>query len=140
MHWFVYAIILISGGVGIHLFSKLSRDLIHPSYAIFISSGVYFIAASIYFFSTGGREYIMETSGKGLLIASLAGVCVAAANMALFYMYKSGAPISVALPATRMVTIVLAVIIGIFFFAEKLSLLKLLGIACSIVAITLFMI
>lgn len=55
----------------------------------------------------------------------------------MIYMYKSEAPLSLAVPIVRMGAAVIAATVGILFFQERILAIHMLGIALSIVAVIL---
>ncbi len=137
MHWLVYTLVVITGGVGIHAFSKLAKPYIDPIYTFLLAGGVFFAISIVTFLMVGGREHIAQTPTKGIVFALCAGVATAVANLGVFLMYKAGAPMSVAMPITRTSTAVLAVLLGFFLFAEKLTFVNLTGVAFAVAAIVL---
>lgn len=54
-----------------------------------------------------------------------------------FYMFKAGAPMSLATPIARFLPAVLAVILGVFYFHETLKMTQILGLVLSFVAVFL---
>lgn len=137
MHWLVYALIVIAGGMGIHGFSKLAKPYIDPVSAFFWAGGVFFIVSTLTFFLAGGHAHIAQTPPKGIIFALCAGAAMALANLGVLLMYKAGAPMSLAMPLTRTSTMILAVLVGAVFFAEKLTFVNLAGVGLAIVAISL---
>ncbi|HOO82072.1 MAG TPA: EamA family transporter [Alphaproteobacteria bacterium] len=137
MHWLVYALVVIAGGLGIHSFSKLAKSYIDPVYTFLLAGGVFFTISILTFLIMGGREHIAQTPTKGIILALCTGVAMTAANFGVFLMYKAGAPMSVAMPLTRTSTAILAVLFGVFFFAEKLTLVNMTGVVFAVIGIVL---
>lgn len=136
MHWLVYAFIVIFGAAGMHVFSRMAKGLVHPVTAALIASAVFLCSAAVIFmFSGEARLQISEISSGGLMAALLMGVSLSAVNLALFYVYHAGAPLSMAVPLIRVSAAVLGVFAGLLFFAEQLSLVQAFGVGLALTGI-----
>ncbi len=82
-------------------------------------------------------KHVELAQGKAVIYSMIAGIIIGVINIAIFYMYRAGAPISVALPVTRIGVVVLAIIAGFVIFSETLSPTKMVGIALSFLSIFL---
>lgn len=136
MNWLVYAFIVIFGAAGMHVFSKLAKGVIHPIAATMIASGVFFCVALVFFlFSSEAKAQVSSLGFGAVWPAVLMGLSMSALNIALFYVYHAGAPLSVAVPFIRVSAAVLGVIIGLLFFAEKLSLMHSVGVGLALLGV-----
>ena len=137
MHWLIYACILISSAVGIHVFSKLSKGLIDPVFAMAMTGVLYVLTAGVTFFLSDWRGFIEQTSLRGLAFGGLVALSIVVANFAVIFMYRSDAPISVAMPVTRFSAALIAVLIGVFIWREPFSLQKAMGFGLAVFGIFL---
>jgi uncharacterized membrane protein len=135
--WIIYAFIVMVGAVGIHLFSKLSMAYVDPLFLIVIMSAMFFLAALVVYAVSENKLDVSSIPLKGWGFSVLAGLCIAGANIAVIYMYKHQAPISLALPLTRVGGAMLAVLAGVLIFAEGLTVVKSAGIGLALVSIIL---
>ena len=137
MHWLFYAVIVISGAVGIHVFSKLSKDLIDPIY-IMALTGICYVAIGLgAFFAADWKKYISETPSVGMLWGGLAALSVVIANSAVLFMYRAGAPVSIAMPFTRFSAALVAVLIGVLILKEPFTLQKTVGFVLAFLGVFL---
>lgn len=80
---------------------------------------------------------LFNATSKGVLLSLLAGIAIGIANIAIINMYHLKAPLSLAVPFTRVGGTVLAVIAGIVLFSEILTVKQILGICLGALSIIL---
>jgi uncharacterized membrane protein len=135
--WLPSAIIVVLGGLGLHVFSRFAKDFPDPYFAGLIAHGVAFLVVLLIYFLFSDFNLSYKISNQDYMFAIMTGVCIGLANLFVMVMYKQNAPISIAMPATRLTVIVAGVLVGVFVFSESLTYLKILGIVMSVVSIVL---
>lgn len=134
--WILWFALMVTTSIGFHIFSRYARDGIEIlPFAVMLNGAAFTISLLLYFcFQKAGAPTL---NSNGILFALLAGISIGVANFAAFGVYKSGIPVSIAVPLTRTAVALGAVVLGIILFSEKLSLMNLAGITLSIVSIVL---
>jgi transporter family protein len=135
--WFWYAI---AAAVlyGLHqVFTKLASERIGDGLGGFIVelSAVLIIAlylTYLKFFS----EWKQPITSRGVFYSVLTGLCVGAGTVAFFLLFQKGGPLS-AVPMVLAGGAALMAIVGILFFREQASLIRLAGIALSLIGLFL---
>jgi drug/metabolite transporter (DMT)-like permease len=121
-----------------HLFIKLSSEDIHPVLGyVFLnisSLSLGLIALSYIFFIKEDSLHI-NMKGGGFAIAS--GAAVLLAELSVFYLFSTKAPISTYVPIMSAGAAVIVVIAGLFLLGEKFDLRSLTGILFAIASIFL---
>ncbi len=133
--WGLFAGLMVIGSVGIHLFTKLSSQDVNPLLSIFIAHIVATILIGFLYFIFKQGNDIKSIETKSFIWILLIGLSIAIANFSVIYMYKYGAPMSTAIPITRTAVSLFAVVIGIIFFLETVSLVQFAGFILSLVSI-----
>lgn len=125
MNWFILTLIL----SGIASCLVLSLRAITPGtnpfsfMAIVVGAAAALLAGFCYF---SGISLVIEPNVLG--VAAMAGFSVALLDVAFIFMFRTGVPVTVAMPAFRIIAILLSAIIGIIFLHESVTPLKILGI------------
>lgn len=135
--WFWYAI---AAAVlyGLHqVFTKLASERIGDGLGGFIvelSAALIIALYLVYlkFFS----EWKQPITTRGVLYSVLTGLCVGAGTVAFFLLFQKGGPLS-AVPMVLAGGAALMAIVGILFFREPASLMRLAGIALSLIGLFL---
>ena len=125
MNWFTLTIIL----SGIASCLILSLRAITPKTNPFAFMAVVVgVAATLLagFCHYQGISLIIES--KVLGIAIIAGISVALLDAAFIFMFRTGVPVTTAMPAFRVSAILLSALIGILFLHESVTVLKFFGI------------
>ncbi len=137
MSWLIYAGLVIFGATGIHFFAKLSKHILDPVHAVILTTGVAFFCALCFLpFST--KDFIKsEMTVREILICGGVGLCITVAQLGIFYMFRAGAPISIATPLVRFAPAVLAVFLGYIVFQEQLKILQVIGLVMAVVSVVL---
>ncbi len=137
MHWSFFTALVVVAATGIHFFSQLAKDTIDPIIALVITTGTAFLL-SLCFLPMAQEGLVKNINfGKGPVLYMLVGLCIMLAHLGIFYMFKAGAPMSLATPIARFLPAVLAVILGVFYFHETLKMTQILGLILSFVAVFL---
>jgi len=136
MHWLIYAAIVIFGASGMHIFSRMAKGVVHPFSTAFISALI-LAAISLGFLvsSSEARADIASLDLKMWLPAILMGLSVSATSIAILFVYSAGAPLSIAAPIIRVSGILIAVLVGLLFFSEQLTLVKSIGFVMALIGI-----
>ena len=126
--WYGYACITIISATGIHFFSKLAKGMIDPLIAVIYTMAAGLIVA--FAFYPFARETFDKsiTNYKALALYALIGFCITVAHIGIYFMFKSGAPMSMATPLVRFAPAVFALFLGLFIFHETIKLHQWLGI------------
>jgi transporter family protein len=135
--WFWYAI---AAAVlyGLHqVFTKLASERIGDGlggFIVEISAALIIALYLVYlkFFS----EWRQPLTTRGVLYSVLTGLCVGVGTVAFFLLFQKGGPLS-AVPMVLAGGAALMVIVGILFFRERASLIRLAGIALSLIGLFL---
>ncbi len=118
-------------------FLKLSSSHLHAlvgSISLSIASALITLGL-IFVFKTTGQQ--IDITSKGVRLACIAGVFSAFGGLFYFLMYQKKAPLNLGLPLLSIATILFSVLIGLIFFQEKLTSVKLAGIILAIISIYL---
>ncbi len=137
MLWYHFTSIVVIAATGIHFFAKLAKGTLDPLVALVITmTSALFLALCFLPFA---QESIVKatSSSKGILLYMLVGFCITIAHVGIFYMFKTGAPISLATPIARFVPAILAVFLGVFFFHETLKPTQIIGLIMAAGAVIL---
>jgi bacterial/archaeal transporter family protein len=135
--WFWYAI---AAAVlyGLHqVFTKLASERIGDGLGGFIVEVSAALIIALYlvylkFFS----EWKQPVTTRGVLYSVLTGLCVGAGTVAFFLLFQKGGPLS-AVPMVLAGGAALMAVIGILFFKEPATLIRLSGIALSLIGLFL---
>lgn len=135
MDWVVFGIVAGFFFAIYNVFLKLSSSHLHAlvgSISLSVASTIITLGL-IFIFKTTGQE--IAITSKGVKLACLAGIFSAFGSLLFFLMYQKKAPISLGLPLLSISTILFSVIIGLFFFGERLTLMKITGLILAIASI-----
>lgn len=135
--WFWYAI---AAAVlyGLHqVFTKLASERIGDGLGGFIVeiSAALIIALYLVYLKFFG-EWKQPITTPGIFYSVLTGLCVGAGTVAFFLLFQKGGPLS-AVPMVLAGGAALMAIVGILFFKEPVSLIRLSGIALSLIGLFL---
>lgn len=137
MPWYYYTSIVVLAATGIHFFSKLAKDTLDPVVALVVtmaSALTFSIILWLFSQNTGEKAIVIN---KGTLMYIMVGLCITVAHAGIFYMFKAGAPISLATPIARFIPAILAVFLGVLFFGESLKPAQILGLVMAAAAVIL---
>lgn len=121
----------------VHLFSRLARGEIDVFYANLIAMTASVIVSLVAYIIFSEQGSIVDASAKGVALSAMVGASSALATIGIFAMYRTGAPMSVAVPLTRSGVATISVLFGVFLLAEKLTALNIAGVVLSVIAIIL---
>jgi len=130
--WFWYAI---GAAVlyGLHqVFTKLAADRIGDGLGGFVVEGTAALTIAVYLvllWLTG--HWNQKSSGPGVGYSVLTGICVGAGTILFFLLFQKGGPLS-AVPMVLAVGAALMAVVGIVFFKEPATALRMIGIVMSI--------
>src|SRR5215204_675917 len=135
--WFWYAI---AAAVlyGLHqVFTKLASERIGDGvggFVVEISAALIIAIYLVYlrFFS----EWNQPVTTRGVFYSVLTGLCVGAGTVAFFLLFQKGGPLS-AVPMVLAGGAALMAIVGILFFKEPANLIRVSGIALSLIGLFL---
>lgn len=137
MSWILYGI---AAGFFFAIYNsllKLSSTHLHALIgSIALSFGSALITLGLILLVKYSGQEILVTN-KGVQLAFLAGVLSAFGSFLYFVMYQHKAPISLGLPVLSISTVIFSVVIGLIFFGEKLSLVRIVGLVLSAISIYL---
>ena len=135
--WFWYAV---GAAVlyGLHqVFTKMASNRIGDGLGGFVVEATAAITILAYlavlYFSGPWNQ---QVSRAGLIFSVLTGICVGAGTVLFFLLFQKGGPLS-AVPMILAGGAALMATVGIFYFGERASLPRLLGIVLSIIGLFL---
>ena len=135
--WFWYAIFA-ALLYGLHqVFTKLAADYIAEGLGGFVVEATAAVTIAFYliylrFFS----KWDQSSTGRGMLFSVLTGLCVGAGTVMFFLLFQKGGPLS-AVPMVLAGGAALMALVGILFFKEPASLMRLSGILLSLIGLFL---
>jgi transporter family protein len=135
--WFWYAI-LAALLYGLHqVFTKLASDHIGDGLGGFVVEATAALTIAFYliylrFFS----KWDQASRGRGVLLSLLTGLCVCAWTLMFFLLFQKGGPLS-AVPMVLAGGAALMAIVGILFFKEPASIIRISGIMLSLIGLFL---
>jgi len=135
--WFWYAV---GAAVlyGAHqVFTKLAADKISDGLGGFVVEGSAALTILVYLaWLRFGGTWNQTSSLPGVFYSVLTGICVGVGTILFFLLFQKGGPLS-AVPMILAGGAALMAVVGIFFFREPVSSLRLLGIVLSLVGLFL---
>lgn len=137
MHWSFFTAMVVVCATGIHFFSQMAKNTVDPVIALVITTGSAFLLSLCLLPAAQDGLVKNLNFGKGPVLYMLVGACITFAHLGIFYMFKAGAPMSLATPIARFLPAILAVILGVVVFHETLKPLQIAGLALAVVAVVL---
>ena len=137
MVWLFYAGVVVFGATGIHFFSKLSNVALDPVHLVVFTMAMAFLFSLCFLPLATQNSLKYQLSLRDILLYSAVGLCVAVAHLGIFYMFRAGAPMSIATPLVRFAPAVLAVLLGYLVFQEQLRLVQIIGIILAAFSVML---
>ncbi len=133
MNWIAFAMLSAISFGFYNFFTKLSADKLSPTIALMCIAGTSFLVATIstVVFKISGQE--LTFSREALWLPILAGISTGIAEIFYLYMFTKDAPLNLGNPMVVGVTMLIAVLLGVIFLKEPLSVSKIAGI-CLIIA------
>ncbi|HEV8377685.1 MAG TPA: EamA family transporter [Tepidisphaeraceae bacterium] len=135
--WFWYAI---GAAVlyGLHqVFTKMASERIGDGLGGFVVEATAALTIALYLVWLWiAGKWGQKSSGLGVTYSMLTGICVGAGTILFFLLFQKGGPLS-AVPMVLAGGAALMAVIGIGFFKEPISVLRLLGIAMSLAGLFL---
>ena len=135
MNWMFFGI---TAGLFFAIYNSLLKDSsvhVHAligSIALSVGSALFSLLL-VLAFKAAGQE--IKITSDGVKMAMLAGVFSAIGGFCYFVMYQKKAPISLGLPLLSVSTIIFSAIIGLMFFGEKLTTVKIVGLILAAISI-----
>ena len=135
--WFWYAV-WAAVLYGLHqIFTKLAAERISDGLGGFVVEGTAALTILLYLaWLRFGGTWNQTSSASGVFYSALTGVCVGAGTIMFFILFQKGGPLS-AVPMVLAGGAALMAIVGILFFKESASALRLLGILLAVVGLYL---
>ena len=136
--WFWYALFA-ALLYGLHqVFTKLASDHIGEGLGGFVVEATATLTIAFYliylrFFSS---KWDQLSTGRGISFSVLTGLCVGAGTVMFFLLFQKGGPLS-AVPMVLAGGAALMALVGILFFKEPVTLIRLSGILLSLVGLFL---
>ena len=136
--WFWYALFA-ALLYGLHqVFTKLASDHIGDGLGGFVVEATATLTIAFYliylrFFSS---KWDQLSTGRGISFSVLTGLCVGAGTVMFFLLFQKGGPLS-AVPMVLAGGAALMALVGILFFKEPVTLIRLSGILLSLVGLFL---
>jgi transporter family protein len=135
--WFYYAV---GAAVlyGLHqIFTKLAADRISDGLGGFVveATAAFTILGYLAWLRFAGT-WNQTSSGPGVFYSVLTGICVGVGTILFFLLFQKGGPLS-AVPMILAGGAALMAVVGILFFKEPASALRVLGIVLAIIGLFL---
>jgi transporter family protein len=135
--WFWYAIFA-AVLYGLHqVFTKLASNHIGDGLGGFVVEATAALSIAFYlvylrFFS----KWDQASTGRGILFSAITGLCVGAGTVMFFLLFQNGGPLT-AVPMVLAGGAALMALVGILYFKEPASLMRVLGILLSLIGLFL---
>jgi transporter family protein len=135
--WFWYALVAAILYGSHQIFTKLASDWISDGLGGFVVEATAAVTILLYliYLRFFGR-WNQTASMPGINYSILTGLCVGVGTIFFFLLFQKGGPLS-AVPAILAVGAALMALVGVLFFKESASPLRLLGVALSIAGLLL---
>jgi transporter family protein len=135
--WFWYALVAAILYGSHQIFTKLASDRISDGLGGFVVEATAAVTILLYliYLRFSGR-WNQTASMPGINYSILTGLCVGVGTIFFFLLFQKGGPLS-AVPAILAVGAALMALVGVLFFKESASPLRLLGVALSIAGLLL---
>lgn len=135
--WFYYAV---GAAVlyGLHqIFTKMAADRISDGLGGFVVEGSAAVTILLYLaWLRFGGTWNQTSSAPGVFYSVLTGICAGVGTIFFFMLFQKGGPLS-AVPMILAGGAALMAVVGILFFKEPASVLRLLGIALALAGLFL---
>lgn len=139
--WWLLAILSGMGLAGRNVLFKMAGGKIDGAVAALVLSLSMSAVALIYYVYQRSAEKLPlipgEQNPQGLMLAGLAGISLAAANIFLAYTYKAGGGAGLTAILQNGISLGLTILIGILLLNETIRPLQMAGIAAAMVGILL---
>lgn len=137
--WWILAIISGMGLAGRNVLFKMAGEKLDGSVAALVLSLSMTICAFLYYLYQRSAAKLplipSEQSGQGLLLAAIAGVSLAAANIFLAYTYKAGGSAGLTAIIQNGISLGLTVLIGCLLLGEVMRPIQMLGALAAVIGI-----
>ncbi|MFN7139537.1 MAG: hypothetical protein ACK4UN_09370 [Limisphaerales bacterium] len=137
MTWTVYALGAALALAIADCMVKLAAGKLPNSLALLLYGCVPFTSGLIWFFYDRLRGGPMTIQPNAPLFALGVGVSFTLVTIALYFMFRAGAPISLASPLVRLGGLIVASVVGVLFWQEVISFRYVVGITLSAIGIFL---
>lgn len=117
------------GATAIHFISRLVKDSIDPVIALIYSMAAAFVVSLCFYPLAAQSLQSSFALNKATAFCIALGICTAVAQLGIYLMFKSGAPMSLATPLVRFAPAIFATVLGLAFFQESLKLHHYFGLA-----------
>ena len=135
--WWIFCVVFTFGAAGYGIAARFADDKIHPSYFAFLYNLIAVILLGTLVTSYVWQGGVLEYSTQSLWAVLICGISLVIVDISVVVMYRKGAPVSLGMPLVRILLAVFTATIGILFFNEALTLIKVIGIALGCIGIYL---
>jgi len=133
--WFIAAIVA-AIAYGLHnVFTKLAAGHISDSLGAFMLEITAAICILIYMFYLITTDIKFDFAPRGVIFSIFAGLCVGLGTVLYFFIFSKGGELSIAGPLVLIGGVFLMAVVGIVFFKEKISFIKLTGIVFGLISL-----
>ena len=135
--WKIFAVLYTLGTAGYAIGAKLTGGRISPLLAVVImtTAALTVSICLLFFYRFYDGQFTYTRYGIGA--ALFAGISIAVADLAIFFMYSRGAQLSTAGVLTEVIAIAVIAFVGIVLLREPFSLTKALGFLFSATGVML---
>ncbi len=133
--WKIFAVLYTLGAAGYAIGAKISGGRISPLLGALIMTAcsLLIIVGLFIYYKIYGSTFTYNR--YGVEAAVFAGVSIALADIALFFMYSRGADLSIAGVAAEVISIAIIVLVGLVVFKETVTFPKAVGLTFSAIGL-----
>jgi multidrug transporter EmrE-like cation transporter len=133
----IWLSLAVAATVAYHIVMKLTPVGANPYLSLAVSYAVVTVAFGAVYFAMPGPAAMREAFGQLNWTALALGVVVVFLDLGFLMLYRGGFDVSLGQIVTQSAAALLLLLIGVAYFAEKLSLVNIGGIALCIVGLWL---
>lgn len=117
------------------IFQKSINPNINPVVSVIISYAIALVCSFLLLLISPFQGSFFEEIRKANIASYLVGIAIVGIEMGYLLAYRSGFKLSLAMPVTSSVSIVILAIVGYFIYKEHLNPLKIFGIVLCVAGI-----
>lgn len=137
MNWVVYAVGAAVALAVADVLVKLAAGKLPSSLGLLLYGCVPFATGLIWFLWDKSRNVSMAVQPQAMVFAVGVGIAFTLVTIAMYAVFRAGAPISMASPLVRLAGLLVASVVGVLFWKEGISLRYVIGMALSVAGIFL---
>ena len=139
MNWVAYAVGAAVALAIADVLVKLAAGRLPSSLGLLLYGCVPFITGLVWFLWDKSRNVSMAAQPQAIIFAVGVGVAFTLVTIAMYAVFRAGAPISLASPLIRLAGLLIASAVGVLFWKEGISVRYVIGMVLSLAGIFLIM-